>query len=570
MTARGLRSRIPSSALRWTAIVHSFLCPTFLHSGICFADWRFPFADMSANSGNSGVRNLRAMFENKASDQSTSPPSRGRSPNPSEISNSSRPVSKVRASFVAVEKPGENGGASILGLRRTSEVSNQRDENKENLMADAAPVGKVPAGGERAPTANASKAEKNDHTQNGTMETGLGDILKGSAFADSTPKALPEAANSGQASTPGQIQPKTAEAPAEPKDETKAAEMTEKMQATNGQKPGPPPSTQPQTTKTAEPVKPAPTRQINTKASPRSPITSKSSPKTPTSPVAHIRGGPAKIKGVMESAKRAQEARAIVAKQNAEKEKKVQPPAPKANTQSEPQQSSNAVKKEQAPTSPKAVKSGKAVEPKSPTKPTKLPAAATAPTAASAARQETHRSPTEAEHRKPAAKRPSTVSTRPPRASTASTTSMLAKKTSRASLTNGHDRPKSRVSTNKPDEGFLARMMRPTTSSAQKMHDKVPVNSPPRQRAHSASKPKEASKPKAPPKMHLEPPKDAGEEEKENEDDHSILPEVAVTSPLQVVKEDPMASHTPKTETEAMSPAPPEPAEAVDAPKSES
>ncbi|KAI1614430.1 hypothetical protein EDD36DRAFT_226681 [Exophiala viscosa] len=500
---------------------------------------------MSANSGNSGVRNLRAMFENKASDQSTSPPSRGRSPNPSEISNSSRPVSKVRASFVAVERPGENGGASILGLRRTSEVSNQRDENKENLMADTAPTGKVPATGERAPTEDMSKPEKNDHTQNGTIETGLGDILKGSAFADSTPKATPEAANSGQASTPGQIQPKTAKVPAAPKDETKAAETAEKKQATNGSNTGPAPTTQPQTTKTAEPARPAPTRQINTNASPRSPVASKSSPKTPTSPVAHIRGGPAKIKGVMESARRAQEAR-VLAKQNAEKESKPQSTASKTNTQSEPKQSSNAVKKEQAPASPKAVKSAKAVEPKSPAKPTKLPAAATAPTAASAARQETHKSPTEAEHRKPAAKRPSTVSTRPPRASTASTTSMLAKKTSRASLTNGHDRPKSRVSTNKPDEGFLARMMRPTTSSAQKMHDKVPVISPPRQRAHSASKPKEASKVKPPPKMHLEPPKDAGEEMKEDEDDHSILPEVAVPSPLQVVKEDPMASHTPQ------------------------
>ncbi|KAK4942208.1 hypothetical protein LTR10_017965 [Elasticomyces elasticus] len=516
---------------------------------------------MSANSGNSGVRNLRAMFENKASDQSTSPPSRGRSPNPSELSNSSRPVSKVRASFVAVEKPGENGGASILGLRRTSEVSRQRDENKENLMADSAPGEKVPGAVETAPMESMSKSEKSNHTQNGTSETGLGDILKGSAFDDSTWKATPEAATSEQAGASGQIEPKSAEAPAEPKDETGAAETIENTQATNGQKPGPPPTTQLQTTKTAQPVKPAPTRQINTKASPRSPITSKSSPKTPTSPVAHIRGGPAKIKGVMESAKRAQEARAV-AKQNAEKENKAQPTALKTNTQSEPKQSSTAVKKEQAPASPKAVKSPKAVEPKSPAKPTKLPAAATAPTAASAARQETHKSPTEAEHRKPAAKRPSTVSTKPPRASTSSTTSMLAKKTSRASLANGHDRPKSRVSTGKPDEGFLARMMRPTTSSAQKVHDKVQVNSPPRARAHSATKPKEASKTKAPPKMHLQPPKDAREENKEDEDDHSVLPELAVTSPLHVVKEDPMAS---QTEREEAPPAPPEPVEAVDA-----
>lgn len=66
--------------------------------------------------------------------------------------------------------------------------------------------------------------------------------------------------------------------------------------------------------------------------------------------------------------------------------------------------------------------------------------------------------------------------------------------------------------------------------------------------------------------MHLEPPKHAGEENKENEGDHSILPEVDVISPLQVVKEDPMTSHT---DAEATPPAPPEPVQAVDAPSTD-
>ncbi|KAK7223901.1 hypothetical protein V2G26_011904 [Clonostachys chloroleuca] len=60
----------------------------------------------------SGVKNLRAMFENKGDDPS--PPDRGRSPGipGNSGSNSPRPLSKVRSSFVAIEKDG------VIGLRR--------------------------------------------------------------------------------------------------------------------------------------------------------------------------------------------------------------------------------------------------------------------------------------------------------------------------------------------------------------------------------------------------------------------------------------------------------------------
>ncbi|KAI1652976.1 hypothetical protein F4813DRAFT_383584 [Daldinia decipiens] len=64
----------------------------------------------------SGVRNLRAMFEQKGEN---TPPDRGRSPGPSGISvgspspsHSPRPLSKVRTTFVAIEKDGR------VGLRR--------------------------------------------------------------------------------------------------------------------------------------------------------------------------------------------------------------------------------------------------------------------------------------------------------------------------------------------------------------------------------------------------------------------------------------------------------------------
>ncbi|KAJ9503675.1 hypothetical protein H2202_000814 [Exophiala xenobiotica] len=492
---------------------------------------------MSANSGSGGVRNLRAMFENKASDQSTSPPSRGRSPNPSEISNGSRPVSKVRASFVAVERPGENGSAPILGLRRPSEVSN-REENKENSTTA------VWSPERRAASRNMSSLEgpkMEEQSHNGSTNGGLGTILKGSAFAESTPsKDKSEVKNLNKALASSQVQEKLSQTPSKPKDETKSAAMVEKMH-TNGGKPGPPPATTLQTTKSAQPVKAPPTRQIVTKTaptakpnpSPRSPVTSKSSPRTPTSPIAHIRGGPAKIKGVMESAKRAQEAR-VAAKQKSEQPNQAQATVPKPNIHQK--QVTHPVKKEKTPTSPRAVR------PKSSTRPAKLPAAATATTASAAAKHDTQNSPTEPETRKSIAKRPSTISMRPPRASTSSTTGTLAKKTSRASLAN--DRPKSRVSTSKPDEGFLARMMRPTTSSAQKAHEKAQVNSPPRTKTAPTNKHKEAPKQKAPPpKMQLETRQDVESEKKTKDNDgQRVLPEVALASPLQVVKEDPMQS----------------------------
>ncbi|KAF2738369.1 hypothetical protein EJ04DRAFT_509545 [Polyplosphaeria fusca] len=60
---------------------------------------------MTENRANSGVRNLRAMFET----QNASPEPRGRSPasHNDPADNDSRPTSKIRASFVSVERPGD-------------------------------------------------------------------------------------------------------------------------------------------------------------------------------------------------------------------------------------------------------------------------------------------------------------------------------------------------------------------------------------------------------------------------------------------------------------------------------
>ncbi|KAJ9623704.1 hypothetical protein H2204_011106 [Knufia peltigerae] len=511
---------------------------------------------MSANSGNGGVRNLRAMFENKTTDQASSPPSRGRSPNPSEFSNGSRPVSKVRASFVAVERPGENGAAPILGLRRTSDLSS-RDENRENSsIATFSP--------ERRPFAREMSSfdgsRKDGQHQNDSTQGGLGDILKGSAFADNgLSKDKSDTKDISKTPSKAQVQEKKhTEVSSKPKEAAKATGGGEKV-TSNVKNSGPAPKSA-QPTKSISSAKVPPVKQIVTKPAPstksnpapKSPLTSKSSPKTPTSPLAHIRGGPAKIKGVMDSAKRAQEAREAAAQKSMKttKPQSTAPaPAPRASLQAK--QSSQSIKKDPTSTSPKIPKSPRTLRPKSPTRPARLPAAATAPTAASAAKHDAQRSPTETAPRKSIAKRPSTASMKPPRASMSSSTGsgILAKKASRASLANGHgnghERPTSRVSTSRADEGFLARMMRPTASSAQKVHDKVQVNSPPRSKPTASHKHKEPPKHKIPPpEMQLEVPEHGTGEVKDGtlgEEDHTH--EVAGHPSLQVVEEDTQPSN---------------------------
>ncbi|KIW72617.1 hypothetical protein PV04_00800 [Phialophora macrospora] len=504
---------------------------------------------MSASSGNNGVKNLRAMFENKAGDQSTSPPSRGRSPNPSEFSNSSRPVSKVRASFVAVERPGENGGPTLLGLRRASEVSSMGGI-QENAILDNEGTDKPPVTADTDTAPKDATPEIPDATppvHDANQEGGLGKILKGSAFIENTPSKPPsDATNLGRAVASGQLQQKPPlSSPSKPKNESNAAAMVEKMQASKESKPEPPPTTTLKTTETAQPVKAPPTRQINPKAVPKSPIVTQPSPRTPTSPKLNIKGGPAKIRGVIESAKEAQKAREA-AKENKDKHEKPQPPAPKATTQAKSRPAPIAAKKEQVPASPKSVRSPTIVKPKPPTIPGKLPAAATATTASAAAKHDDAQHLAIEPERKHDLKKTTTLTSRPPRASTASTTATLTKKTSRASLTNGHQRPQSRASTSKPDEGFLARMMRPTASSAQKVHDKLQPISPPKAKGKTMAPPKAKStaKQEQPPKMHLDVSKVPETEDKENRDDRQqeqdqeALPEATQPSPVDTAKPD--------------------------------
>ncbi|KAK0387162.1 hypothetical protein NLU13_5475 [Sarocladium strictum] len=92
----------------------------------------------------SQVKNLRAMFENKGDD--SSPPDRGRSPGPSgtvtpsaSFTGSPRPLSRIRSSFVAIEKDGRMGlqrAPSDEGSLPRRRMSGDTDAESISAMSD--------------------------------------------------------------------------------------------------------------------------------------------------------------------------------------------------------------------------------------------------------------------------------------------------------------------------------------------------------------------------------------------------------------------------------------------------
>jgi hypothetical protein len=437
---------------------------------------------MSSNtaiSGIGGFNNLRAIFENRASeDRSASPPSRGRSPSHSAASIHSRAASKVRTSFIAVERPGDTGEGQHWGLRKASDIANMADVKHEtergSLVNGALKVDGSPPQLNGVHNDLGSQPQQNGSGQ--VSQGGLGSILKGSAFEVSPPASRSNLLGSAPREPPS--------SPTASKKNLSTSKMNGKVTPGAQPKPigsrikdvvasgqnKPPPPVKLNTTKDAKPIKPPPTRQMPPAKPSAKPPTSPRTPRAPVSPKMEkpmIRGSPAKPTAVAESAKH------DTSPGKAEKLPTLpkEPRRASQNTQSPPvarnvpsSNRPNGVKKDAKPKSPEAKP-----------RPTRVPASAAAPTTASAAKSGTTttlaRKPTITKREHPPAKPP--TSTVP-----------AAKKASRTSLppqTNGTDRTKPRTSVGRkaPDEGFLARMMRPTASSAQKAHEKVAPSSPP-------------------------------------------------------------------------------------------
>ncbi|RMZ78186.1 hypothetical protein DV738_g3969, partial [Chaetothyriales sp. CBS 135597] len=442
-----------------------------------------------------GVRNLRAIFENKsASDQSDRSPSRARYSSDSVASTSSRPVSIVRTSFIAVDSPAASSHIHQEHVRNNTGTSRMAESRKENHNVTSETSDAVPT---------------SPHQTTHPIEGGLGTILKGSSFEGSPEQEV--------------VGPRAAEI-------NGGAAIVERIKS--NEKPGPPPTVHLKTTPTAQPVKPPHPKHV---PSNQAAATSK----TATPPSAHklpIRGGSAKVLGVLESSKEAREAREAARQDGSNKS----PTAAGLHPAQESQQSTKAPSKrlpirggaakivgvmesaKQASEAREAFKQERTNKGAAPAEshpstrtvskrlpsaatttaasrdgrkagaaettqkpapnsrlsvPSRLPSAATAKTAASTAKTETEPSNNAPSPRARVAS--SARSPKVPSVATAVTASTLAKKASRGSLANG-DQAKSRLSAAKPDESFLARMSRPTVSSASKSHDKAEAKSPPR------------------------------------------------------------------------------------------
>lgn len=474
------------------------------------------------------------MFEQN--NETTSPPSRGRSPAGSVTSDSSRPYSKVRTSFISVDRSGQLGsipremsnndgnvggdgssepkatpagsdsGAPKVhgnsthadpmrpvssGLDATDDVERTEEGSQvANGMKKENPTVDIPAENPDKPVTGAQEdpvemlpadpKEETAVTEGAALKkdaADLGSVLKGSPFATATGQSKTNNESTEHSSPAKAASPKkTPRSREAAKVNGQPKELGNNIKSPRNAKPTTPASL-PSTTRTKR------------DATSTSDNVDVNSPKTPQTdgPTDHASTGP--------PTRTSLERRSLQRKTPSDamdKARKVpaQVPTSKASQgePTKPRQSSTrstaGPNNKSGPTSPLHKP-----RPKSPTRPVRLPVSATAPTASSAAKlggAPPSRSPSRASIA--SSYKPSNLNKARPTPLT-STTAQSRQKPVRSSLppqSGAAEKPKSRTSTASArgtDGGFLARMMRPTESSRSKTHEKVDVKSPPRKTA---------------------------------------------------------------------------------------
>ncbi|OJK03014.1 hypothetical protein ASPACDRAFT_76084 [Aspergillus aculeatus ATCC 16872] len=386
---------------------------------------------MNDTGGHPGVRSLLAKFETNQT-SAPSPPSRGRSPAGSDNSGSARPLSKIRASFVAVD--GATQPNPLAGLRSVS------------VRSDS------PAGPTRVRSFHSDDME-------GGLKSPLSPTGNGFPWRTSAPST-----------TESEVAPKpTMEKVATPLvEEAKPLEDKENTPAENTTAPTAAASNPPSPKKTATP-RPA-AIQVAKRSSPVKPATkSPTHPRRPTSPA----------KTVDHTAKTTRASRpSTTAKPTPHEPVKVatQKPSraslnPTAKPATRTVRASASARDLTKPTASSVSRTTRTVS-------TSARPAATTSTTSTTAKKEPTAAPSAPLSRKPSTLKNASATTQ--RRAITPTAASLRKQAPRASPP---ERPHSRTSntSSKPvDEGFLARMMRPTASSASKSHDKVDIKSPPR------------------------------------------------------------------------------------------
>ncbi|KAK1624002.1 hypothetical protein BDP81DRAFT_115389 [Colletotrichum phormii] len=422
----------------------------------------------------SGVKNLRAMFEQKAD---SSPPDRGRSPGLSSNGTETpppsftRPLSKIRTSFVAVEKDGKVGlrrdpsNESSVSQRRLS--SHTEGEASVSGLSDKTMATEDTSGGYKtnivgSPIPESPRRPDADKPTNGASPRNLGALNKHPShnpdkhvdIETPTPELLP--------GDPTQTSPDHSNSNGTAATKTAGAAAPKNLAKTTAK----------------PPAKLAPPATITRAKTPlRSPVTAKA----PTTGAAGSK--PSAPKAPHDTSKKPAEKMATSTPKSGAKSAGTKKPTP---VQVSPSSGVGFVK-------PKV---------KSPTKPVKLPASLMAPTAASV--QRVKEAPRES------LSRASGNQGRPASRASAPGAAAPPKTLKRQNSVINRPRPSIGPPPKKPledhpitkkekevDEGFLARMMRPTASSTSKLSEKAPVT-PPRSRSAKPSSAKKASASRSP------------------------------------------------------------------------
>ncbi|KAG9677335.1 hypothetical protein KCU95_g16427, partial [Aureobasidium melanogenum] len=473
------------------------------------------------------------MFENNNSNNTTATtadstsPDRGRSNGHlSPASNVDRPLSKVRSSFVSVEHGSpssptpamdidpqktkdeyqsrqqessaslrrhsfslDDGSNAITNLRQSMTQEEER-RGSNPMVAETIPEAAI----EQTPAVTTPAVEAKDYMAAGQIAHGNNEMPQSKLRDEVSAEDVAEPATATQTSETKAAQPMTLPADDMPADNPdkpvsgvqeepgsmKPSDLTDRSlvsptpEASADNESAPPaelPSRARRGTVTAVDASPAsvPHRPANIVATEPEP-SAEAPPKTPTSEKKSPVPTPVK--------------KSPAAKPSSTLSPK--PPVRKPSNSSLAQAKSKA---DAASTKTKSPQS-KPTRPRSPTRPIKVSSHLTAPTAASAARQDSQPSKASVSVSKPA------VANRPQARAPAATT----KPAARSSLASTASVPKKTESKpasapKGPDDSFLARMMRPTASSASKVHDKTEVKSPPK-RTPSVIRPKAPTKPK--------------------------------------------------------------------------
>lgn len=383
--------------------------------------------------------------------------------------------SKDGAGKVDEEKEPEqpnSAEASSLNQSQTSPSKNA-DANNDGSFAEAGPD-KLNSAEISEPIDSLETSKQSDQPQ------GLGDILKGAPFVNEVPE------NSEASGAHAAGIPESTPSPPKQKGAPRASLPNGQPKRRLSSKTSSPPK--PQTGSSRPPA-------IDTKkggasesakTSAVSPTAAKKSPRTPVSPDMTSRQPPSKSESPRQSipSKTSNNGEKEIRKAPIPKQAQAAagvkaPTAPASKHRQASHSSTTNLVKKAGPSSPTLK-----IRPKSPTRPVRLPAAATAATASSAAKTGEAPPPRPPSRTGAAAGPKPSASNRgqfggASREGATNASSSLRKSSSRPSLpaaTKSTQKPKARTSTAsaKALEGsFLARMMRPTQSSASKVHEKI-------------------------------------------------------------------------------------------------